>query len=261
METANRILDYFGSITPSEAFFWLFFQNILQFFLCVGAGLLLIKLFSARRIYQAPEPLTKKELLLAAGCVFFNSLVAFVGWLLWKNGTIVITRELDWTCFADTIILLLLMDLLMYVTHRIVHIKGIYSLVHRTHHIYEDTRPLSLFVLSPLEVFGFGFLWLLVLCLYSSSWLGIVLYLLLNAAFGAIGHIGVEPFPKSWLKIPLLQRLTTSTFHAQHHKEIDSNFGFYTDIWDNLFGSLNKAYKSTFEGVFERAASKSQLSP
>ena len=64
METANRILDYFGSITPTEAFFWLFIQNILQFVLCIGGGLLLIKLFSKKRIYEAPDILSKKELLL-----------------------------------------------------------------------------------------------------------------------------------------------------------------------------------------------------
>lgn len=252
MSTVNLILDYFAKLPPELAFFWLLMQNILQFVLCVGGGILLLKLFSARRIYQAPAPLSSGEIWLSIVCVVLNSVVAFAGWYLWKLEIIQISREVGWYSIVDVLALLLMMDFLMYATHRVVHLPGIYSWVHRTHHLFEDTRPLSLFVLSPLEVFGFGALWLIVLSLYKASWLGIVVYLLLNAAFGALGHIGVEPFPSNWLKIPIISKLTTSTFHAQHHKEIDSNFGFYTDIWDNLFGSINDKYRTTFE----KAASK-----
>lgn len=238
-----------------QAFFWLLVQNIVQFTLCLLGGAILVKLFTGRRIYQEPAPISRNELLFSISCVVLNSVVALAGWYLWKNGIIVISREVGIQCLYDTLALLIMMDFAMYVTHRIVHIPGIYEWVHQTHHRYEDTRALSLFVLSPLEVFGFGGLWLLVLCLYKASWLGIVIYLLLNAAFGAIGHIGVEPFPESWLKIPILNRFTTSTFHAQHHKERDTNFGFYTDIWDRLFKSLNQTYAT----VFQKSASQPRL--
>lgn len=234
-------------MSAQEAFLWLLAQNILQFVLCVGFGQLLVSWFKSKRIYDEPARLTNFEVSLSLVCVLFNTLVALAGWQLWKLGYISINRELGFHNLIDLVVLLVMMDFFMYLTHRIVHIKGIYELVHKTHHKYELTRPLSLFVLSPLEVLGFGLLWLMVLCIYSSSWLGIVLYLLLNAAFGAIGHLGVEPFSKLWIKIPLLNRFTTSTFHAQHHMDIDSNFGFYTDIWDSLFGSLNKTYKDLFE--------------
>lgn len=253
MTAVNLILDYFAKLPPEQAFFWLLVQNILQFALCVGGGLFLLKLFSERLIYELPDPLKSSEIWLSISCVILNSVVAFCGWYLWKLDIIQISRGVGWFTIIDVLVLLLMMDFLMYATHRIVHLPGIYEWVHHTHHQYENTRPLTLFVLSPLEVFGFGALWLLVLSLYKASWLGIIVYLLINAAFGALGHIGVEPFPANWLKIPVLKKLTTSTFHAQHHKEIESNFGFYTDIWDNLFGSINVKYRTTFE----EAASKS----
>lgn len=252
MDFINSILDYFVTVPVHMAFFWLLIQNILQLVLCLLGGWLLTKAFYFRRIYDLPEPLSKQEVALATLCVFCNSLVALAGWCLWRQGIITINRAVDFNVIFDIFALVLMMDFFMYVTHRIVHIPGIYEWVHKTHHKYEITRTLSLFVLNPLEVAGFGFLWLLVLSIYSSSWLGIVIYLLLNAAFGAIGHIGVEPFPKNWLKVPVLNRFTTSTFHAQHHKEVESNFGFYTDIWDRLFGSLNKNYQI----VYERAVAK-----
>ncbi|MGD9683417.1 MAG: sterol desaturase family protein [Candidatus Obscuribacterales bacterium] len=241
-----NLLDYFASISALEAFFWLLIQNILQFVLCVGGGYLLVRLCAERIIYARPDKLSADEIRLAVVCVIGNSLVALAGWYLWKNGIIVIRRETGLAALVDVFVLTMMMDFLMYATHRIVHIPGIFEYVHQTHHRYERVRPLSLFVMSPLEVLGFGSLWLLVLTVYQASWAGIVFYLLLNAAFGALGHVGVEPFPWRWVKIPILRDITTSTFHAQHHRDPDSNFGFYTDIWDRLLGSLNQSYESLF---------------
>jgi sterol desaturase/sphingolipid hydroxylase (fatty acid hydroxylase superfamily) len=44
----------------------------------------------------------------------------------------------------------------------------------------------------------------------------------------------------------VLRSIGTSTFHARHHQEPTSNFGFYTSIWDELFRSLNRAYRDRF---------------
>jgi sterol desaturase/sphingolipid hydroxylase (fatty acid hydroxylase superfamily) len=127
------------------------------------------------------------------------------------------------------------MDLAMYFLHRLAHVPFLYRLVHATHHRYEHPRPLTLFVLHPLEVLGFGALWLVVVALSSPAWIGVLGYLTLNAAFGAVGHLGVEPLPAAVREAPLLRHLGTSTFHADHHQVPDRNFGFYTDVWDRIF--------------------------
>jgi lathosterol oxidase len=162
-----------------------------------------------------------------------------VGWWLWRSGFLVVRRDEGVRALLDAGVLLLMMDLGMYASHRLAHLPGIYSLLHSTHHQYARPRPLDLFVLNPLEVLGFGGLWLAVLWLYPSSWLGIVVYLSLNLAFGLIGHLGVEPFPRSWDGHRVLGLLGTSTFHAGHHRDGRGNFGFYTLIWDRLFGTLH----------------------
>jgi sterol desaturase/sphingolipid hydroxylase (fatty acid hydroxylase superfamily) len=117
--------------------------------------------------------------------------------------------------------------------------------MHRLHHDYDRPRPLTLFILNPVENLSFGMLWLAVITAYSPSWLGMSIYLLLNVLFGTIGHLGVEPFPVWWAKTPVLRYLAGGTFHARHHQDLDSNFGFYTLIWDRLFGTLRKDYWAT----------------
>jgi len=81
------------------------------------------------------------------------------------------------------------------------------------------TRPLHLFALNPVEVLGFGALWLAVLCVYSATWSGILLFLALNLLFGTLGHLGVEPLPPSVARWRLVRHLGSSTLHATHHAE------------------------------------------
>ena len=245
---AEWILDFFAKLSTQEAALYLLAQNVLQYAICIIAGQILLSVFSERRICPEPAPLERNEVLLSLSCVFLNTVVAVVGFTMWKSGVITIRRSTDpQTVILDVVCLLLLMDFLMYVTHRICHIPFIYPWVHKTHHIYDNPRPLSLFVLNPIEVFGFGFLWLSVLVCYQSTWLGVVIYLLLNATWGTLGHLGVEPLPDFWTKIPVLGRLTTSRFHAQHHQLKDRNFGFYTDFWDSLFKSISETYRKPLQ--------------
>ncbi len=86
------------------------------------------------------------------------------------------------------------------------------------------------------------------LVIYPMSVSGLIGYLTLNVIFGTLGHSGVEPFPVVVKSIPLLRLVGTSTFHAEHHEHPIYNFGFYTLIWDKLFGTLDPEYGSRFAG-------------
>jgi sterol desaturase/sphingolipid hydroxylase (fatty acid hydroxylase superfamily) len=74
-----------------------------------------------------------------------------------------------------------------------------------------------------------------------------VIYLSLNLIFGTLGHVGVEPFPKSWARWRIVRQIGTSTFHAEHHLQRQYNFGFYTLLWDRLFGTMDPRYEQQFE--------------
>ncbi|MES2440431.1 MAG: sterol desaturase family protein [Verrucomicrobiota bacterium] len=144
--------------------------------------------------------------------------------------------------------MILFMDLGMYVFHRIAHHPRLYPLFHRFHHRHETTNPISLFVLHPVEVTGFGTLMILFLMGYPMTVGGLMAYLTLNVVFGTLGHSGVEPLPRSFQAVPFLRLIGTSTFHAEHHEHRQFNFGFYTLIWDKLFGTLDPEYETRFAG-------------
>jgi lathosterol oxidase len=253
----NAVLDLYEAMTPWQAAGWLLAENLLVFAVALGFGHVLVAWFPRHPIGAPPDPLNSQEVWLAVSCVALNTLVTIAGWFLWRAGIINVRRDVGWRAWLDVVVLLMVMDLCMYVSHRVAHHPWIFPVVHRTHHLYDRPRPLDLFVLNPLEVLGFGGLWLVVITLNRSSWLGMVVYLVLNVVFGTMGHLGVEPMPRAWTRWRVLRSIGTSTFHAGHHHDLGVNFGFYTLFWDRLFGTLDPRYTSEFA----RAAGGLELGP
>jgi Delta7-sterol 5-desaturase len=226
---------------------WTLLENVMIFVVCLVAGHFLVLRYQRHPVTVPPEPITTIEIVLAVSCVLLNALVTFIGAMLWRAGLITIDFSLDFSrVIVDSVVLFFVMDLGMYIFHRLAHHWMLYPLLHSTHHRYENPRPLTLFVLNPFEVLGFGVLWLSLLVIYPSNWLSVILYLTLNIVFGLVGHLGVEPMPNRWIKIPFIHYISTSTFHAEHHQDGGHNFGFYTLIWDQLFGTLSPDYETDF---------------
>lgn len=244
----EALLDSFREMSITDAVAWSLGTNVAIFVVSVLFGEVLVRAFRDRPCSPTAAPLSRQEVLFSAGCVLLNSLVMVIGVVLFQRGAIHVHASVPlWRVVVDVLVLLLVMDVAMYVLHRIAHVPVIYSIVHRTHHTYENPRPLSLFVLNPFEVLGFAGLWLLVICVYASSAAGMIIYLFLNVVFGTIGHLGVEPLPTNWTKGPIWW-LGTSTFHARHHNQPRTNFGFYTLFWDYLFGTLDsEPYREVIE--------------
>jgi sterol desaturase/sphingolipid hydroxylase (fatty acid hydroxylase superfamily) len=228
--------------------------NLFIFALALGIGAWLVRRHAPRRVTAPPAPQSAHEWAYALITVVINTAVTVVGLWLSRLGLLRYRSDAGLHALLDVVVLLLAMDAAMYALHRVAHHPWIFPLLHRPHHRYDRPRPLTLFVLSPPEALAFGGLWLVVLFLYDTSYLGMTLYLSLNVAFGTIGHLGVEPFPSRWIRWPVTRHIGTSTFHALHHREERTNFGFYTLVWDRLLGTLSPAYDRTFE-----LASRGQL--
>lgn len=224
----------------AEAFGVLLLENVAILLLALGAGALL-GATRLRRCAPAAPPIERLECLLAASTVLVSTLVTFAGLLLYRAGILSIREDVGWRLVLDVVVLGLAMDLAMFVLHRLAHVPWLYRSVHALHHRYDRPRPLTLFVLHPLETAGFGALWLAVIVVYAPSWCGMAAYLVLNVVFGVIGHLGREPFPRWWLRVPVLGMVATATFHAQHHHDGTTNYGFYTTLWDRLFSTLAPA--------------------
>lgn len=250
---------YFADVTPAELLAdrlrALPLGPALVASLAINVGLVAIGLplaavvarrFRHRPTNPPPPPITGKEIALAVACTLVNCVVFSAGLALHRRGLLRLAPDTPARIALDFAILFWAMDLAMYVFHRLAHHRWLFALAHATHHAYERVRPLSLFALNPLEASGFGALWIVLLCAHPAAPTSMVLYLTLNTLFGLVGHLGVEFVPKRWLRVPILRALGTSSFHAQHHVHERVNFGFYTVLWDRLFGTMHAGYERDF---------------
>lgn len=248
------MIEQLKAASLSEATIFFMISNFGIFVGSVALCWALGWLFQSRRIFDRWEPLRTIEIIAAVGAIFFNAGISVFGWLVWKNDFITLKTGGIISGVLDCLVMLLFMDLGMYGLHRSVHQPWMFGIFHRFHHRHEATNPISLFVLHPIEIFGFGLLMIVFLAIYQMSLGGLMGYLTLNVLWGTLGHSGVEPFPRKFQSIPGLNLLGTSTFHAQHHEHLRFNFGFYTLLWDKLFGTLDPEYDSRFKGHSEHPA-------
>lgn len=221
-------------------------ENLVIFLMAVIGGEWLARMFRGARVAAEPAPVSRREIGLAVTTILLNTVITVAGWALWRAGIIRFRSDTGWMAWLDVPVLLIAMDFAMYVLHRLAHHRLLFPLLHRIHHDYERVRPLTLFILHPFETVSFGLLWLTVITIYPASWLGMSVYLMLNVAFGTIGHLGVEPIPASIARNPALGLIAGSTFHARHHHDPEINFGFYTIVWDRLFRTLERRYLENY---------------
>lgn len=217
-------------------------ENFLLLLLAITLGEWAARRYATARVAPPAPPLSRFEVGLAVFNTFLNTATTLLGLALWRAGIIRFRTDTGLFAWLDVFALVAIMDLAMYLLHRLAHHPWLFPWLHRLHHEYDRPRPLTLFVLHPFENISFGLLWLTVISLYPASWLGMSVYLALNLFFGTVGHLGVEPLPAGWPKWPGLKWLAGSTFHAWHHQRPETNFGFYTLTWDRLFGTLEANY-------------------
>lgn len=216
---------------------WIIFSlivNVLLFLFSILLFLFIEKTCHKKTLQPTNHPIYKTDFLISLLTIICNAFVMLIGVVLWKNNLIVLNESKSLFSVAlECIGLLILMDLFMYIFHYLAHIPFIYKILHRKHHEHTSTNFLSLFVLHPFETLGFGLMMISLFSFYDFSILSIVLYLTINLIWGTIGHLNREFFPSSFD----LFFVGTTKFHNQHHLYENKNFGFYTSIWDRIFGT------------------------
>ena len=143
--------------------------------------------------------------------------------------------------FIELILSILLLDLIIYIQHRVFHENNALWRLHRVHHSdisYDATTALRF---HPIEI-----LLSIVIKIISISILGIsfipflVFEIILN--FSAMFNHGNYGFGK--LEKIMGFFLVTPKIHRTHHTDIpsehNSNYGFFLSIWDRIFGTYTE---------------------
>src|SRR5262245_41440143 len=151
------------------------------------------------------------------GWGLFN-VVAFPGWL-------------------ELVLAVVLMDLAIYLQHRVFHYVPVLWRLHRMHHADLDVDVTTGVRFHPIEIalsLGIKFV---VIVILGAPWFSVLLFEIFLNATSMFNHSNIRVPP---VLEPLLRWLmVTPDMHRVHHsilrRETDSNFGFNLPWWDRMF--------------------------
>lgn len=247
--TLEPILNWFRTRGPVEILALVVVENLLLFWATIGFGKRAAQRWAHRRVAPPVTGDRSAEWKLGYVSVAMNSLVTIAGWWLWRRGTIDVHGGVSFVAVVEVAVLAFVLDAQMYFGHVVAHHRWLYPLVHRLHHRFVEPQAATLFALHPLECLGFGAMWLVSLVAISGagheiSALGVGGFAFVNLAFGTVAHLGVDPFPNRVRSSLPFRHLATPSFHVGHHLDPSVNFGFFSTIWDRMFGTIDRGYDS-----------------
>lgn len=240
-------------------------------FVAVGISLGLVSgFFKARRI----QPGRFKWMTFRNEAIFATINVAITGFTLGPLNNFLTYRGLIafqpgpttwWVIALEFCAYFFLFDTWFYWLHRWMHREPIYKWVHKLHHKSTAPNLLTTFSVNPLESFINGgfvplFLTAATLLLGGVHTEALALILPTNIVMGLYVHAGHEFLPRWWHKSWATKWFITTTFHDQHHKYFNYNFGGYTQIWDRLCGTMRNKYEADFETRNARPANVAERS-
>jgi Delta7-sterol 5-desaturase len=184
------------------------------------------------------------------------TVLGYIGSTLTAKGIIAFNHEPTtwWVIGLEYVAYFVFFDTWFYWLHRLMHVNPIYTYVHKLHHYSTSPNLLTTLSVNPLESLvngGFVPLFTAVLTVHDST---MALIGPTNIIMGLYVHSGYELLPRWWNKTWLTKWFITATFHDQHHKYFNWNFGGYTTLWDRICGTTRKKYEEEFVQIKDRAS-------
>jgi sterol desaturase/sphingolipid hydroxylase (fatty acid hydroxylase superfamily) len=151
-----------------------------------------------------------------------------------------------WTSVAALIVI---HDAWFYWTHRLMHARRLFPLVHRVHHLSHNPTPWAAFAFHPVEAAVQAIIFPLVVLVLPVHPSAGGLWLLYMTIMNVAGHLGFEVLPRGFVRHPLARWHNTPVHHDMHHRHFDCNYGLYFNLWDRLMGTNHPRYEAEYDRV------------
>jgi len=141
--------------------------------------------------------------------------------------------------WLEIIVAIIVLDLVVYGQHRLVHRVPVLWRLHRTHHIDRDLDVTSGLRFHPLEIVLSMAIKVAAVVVLGASAAAVVLFeVLLNGA-SLFNHSNLRLTPRldRALRVAVVTPAMHLTHHSEHSPDQRRNFGFALSLWDRLFGS------------------------
>ncbi len=181
------------------------------------------------------------------GLVFFNSLMIRILFPAAAVGVAVFVQTHGWgllnyyelPLLFSIVISVIVMDLIIYLQHIMVHAVPLLWRLHRVHHADLDYDVTTGVRFHPLEIILSMFIKFSTIIVLGAPVIAVIIFEVVLNAMAMFNH-GNVGLPKS-LDTFLRWFIVTPDMHRVHHSveddETNSNFGFNLSCWDRIFGT------------------------
>jgi len=144
----------------------------------------------------------------------------------------------------------LLLDLAIYLQHRLFHWSPVLWRLHAVHHTDLDLDASSGVRFHPAEILLSTGIKLACVVLFGAHFLAVAIFEIVLNATSIFNHANLNLGP---LDAPLRLLVVTPDMHRVHHspsrEETDSNFGFNLPWWDRLLGTYRAQPREPHESM------------
>jgi len=200
------------------------------------------KVRAIKLMHGRPKPgAVRREIGWSLASSLIYAAPAAVVFELWRLGGTAVYIDIDqyplWYLPVSILVYLFLHDTYFYWTHRLMHLRPLFTVMHKVHHESRPPTPWAAFSFHPYESV-LGAIFLPLLALVVPIHVGAILLILTVMTLAAVfNHSGWEVFPKWWLKRWPGRHLITAAHHDLHHKPPRTNYALYFRFWDKLMGT------------------------
>lgn len=248
MQTTN-LSDLFVRVWPT-----ILAMDVSRYLVAAGLVVIVLSVFAgpltSRRI-QSRKPGSKdirREIAFSLMTAVLFSLVGFSVWLGSQHGFFRIYPGIPGgvRLVAEFVTMVLLHDTYFYWAHRAMHTRRVFRRVHRLHHKSRTPTAWAAYAFAPPEAVIEAAILPLAASVLPLHEVTVLLFVTHMIVRNAIGHAGVELFPRWWLRAPVLKWITTTTHHDLHHSHGGYNFGLYFTWWDRWMNTEHPEYAERF---------------
>ncbi|MES9850976.1 MAG: sterol desaturase family protein [Candidatus Thiodiazotropha sp. L084R] len=171
------------------------------------------------------------RLLFPAAAVGFAAFTSEKGWGL--------LNEISLPLWLNVVIAVILMDMVIYLQHVMVHAIPALWRLHRVHHADPDYDLTTGARFHPIEILLSMLIKITTIAALGPSVMAVLIFEVVLNSMAMFNHGNVS-LPQRFDRI-LRWLVVTPDMHRVHHsvipKETNSNFGFNLSIWDRLMGT------------------------
>jgi sterol desaturase/sphingolipid hydroxylase (fatty acid hydroxylase superfamily) len=228
----------------------------LGFFVGVFALMAIWEIAAPRRVLSAPKaPRWANNI----GLVAFNTLLLRLLLPTAALGVAAYVQDHGWGLLnylelgivASTLIAVVLLDLVIYLQHVMVHALPVLWRLHRVHHADLDYDLTTGARFHPLEILLSMLIKFAAIVALGPPLVAVVIFEIVLNAMAMFNHGNVRLPTGADRVLRLL--LVTPDMHRVHHSieddETNSNFGFNLSCWDRLFGTYRAQPRAGHEGM------------